>query len=743
MEEYEAPTTGSTHKKPIDVSHTSSHQRPSTTIITSFPLYSEICLQQLRQALQLSEQHDQDSTFQRQNATIGRARFYSVSDDDDHGNSNDDHGTMEHQYRNVEDLSESDDDAAVDVDADDRNQRTTTHRMDSVHSDSDEMKEWDVRQNSTMTSTDRYPTATSSLSPIVSSKTTTGISTPGKHPSSNSKVAEFHPSIIRKHIDALSTLSFDIPSSSTDKLIHMNSSKNENENTTVTNRMELQLPACILSKEQLTYCDNDNKSYNHNAGSITTYHCRAYYELATSILSRPIIILLIRSGRFAGAVFQQGSNNNSKITSNHQNNNGTCCCTHHRTSVRYTVRKGQGKAQSSQDGQGRKAISIGSQLRRQGEIQLREDISRTIIEWREQFQNAALILISIPRTMQKGLFEHNDQILQRQDPRIRRIPLDVGRPTFENVCLIYQVLLTVTVREQQYNNLDTEIETIIESNTNTHNINEESKNKTADVDKEDDTLIIPLSELHLAAQNGDVTTLESLLDGTDDNDFDIAAMIDQPAGIDQMTPLHYAAESVSSTKTSKTVDPNHAAACIRLLLERGHANPCISDQRRRVPYNLAAQNDKVRDAFRISRCTLGEDYCDWDNDAKVGPPLSLDVLNDKLEKEAEKRRKKRLKQKEKKAREKIEEKAAEERRLALEEQQQKEEEAKRIRDGLQPKVVTTAGGKACDFCQTICVGTKRINMFKRLEYSYCTSRCLQNHKRELMAAAAMARMNNT
>ena len=66
----------------------------------------------------------------------------------------------------------------------------------------------------------------------------------------------------------------------------------------------------------------------------------------------------------------------------------------------------------------------------------------------------------------------------------------------------------------------------------------------------------------------------------------------------------------------------------------------------------------------------------------------------------------------------------------------KEEDAKRARQGLKPKV---GGVGVCDFCQTACVGQKRTNMFKRLDFSYCTTECLQKHKRELMASAAMAR----
>ena len=200
-----------------------------------------------------------------------------------------------------------------------------------------------------------------------------------------------------------------------------------------------------------------------------------------------------------------------------------------------------------------------------------------------------------------------------------------------------------------------------------------------------------------------------------------------------MTPLHYAAESLSDG-----VDPESAADCVAWLLLQGHADPCQVDARGRVPYFLAS-HDTVRNAFRRARASLGEEYCDWDTGAKVGAPLRQEDVDLKREREAEKKRKKRARQKEKKATERAEQQQAEERRREAVERQRQEEEAKRVRDGLQGKA---GGGGVCDFCQTVCKGRKRTEMFKRLGYSYCSTECVQNHKRELMAAAAMARFGS-
>ena len=145
----------------------------------------------------------------------------------------------------------------------------------------------------------------------------------------------------------------------------------------------------------------------------------------------------------------------------------------------------------------------------------------------------------------------------------------------------------------------------------------------------------------------------------------------------------------------------------------------------------------MREAFRKARAILGEEYCDWDRGAKVGPPLTEDDLEAKREKEAEKKRRKKARQKEKKAKAKAAAQEAENRRIADEESKRAIEEKKRVRDGLSAK---PTGANVCDFCHKICKGRNAIkNMFRRLDYKYCGTECVNKHKRELMAAAALAR----
>ena len=222
----------------------------------------------------------------------------------------------------------------------------------------------------------------------------------------------------------------------------------------------------------------------------------------------------------------------------------------------------------------------------------------------------------------------------------------------------------------------------------------------------------------------------------------VEQMIDRRAGPDFMTCLHYAAACATPAQEEggggkDSVDVETAAACITHLLLHGKSNPAIVDARLRPPYFLAS-HDKIRDAFRMARASLGEDHCKWDTVAKVGPPLTEDDIQAKKEREAEKRRKKKARQKHKKAQEKAEAEEEQRQQEEAEAAKKQEEEAKRVRHGLQPKV-ESAGGSVCDFCQKVVKGRKRKDMFSRLDYVYCTAECVQKHKRELMAAAAMSR----
>jgi uncharacterized protein YhaN len=359
---------------------------------------------------------------------------------------------------------------------------------------------------------------------------------------------------------------------------------------------------------------------------------------------------------------------------------------------------------------------MGAQLRRAGEVNLWDDVKETLNRWKTSLEHSALILVSCPKTMQKGLFGAAD----KWTDKMRKIPLDVGRPTYESVCAVHEIMMQATVKEVM----------LTEENVVDEPVAKDAVAAPQEMDKEkEEPLRIkefpPLTLLHEFAAEGNVKAIEEFLetDGTT-----CAELMDLCAGQDLMTALHYAASAQ---------DPNASAAIVSLLLIQGKANPCLVDGRNRVPYFLAS-HEKTREAFRRARADLGEECWSWDEEAKVGPALSTEDIEKKQEKVAEKKRRQRARQKEKKAREKAQAQEMTERAKEQEEERKQQEDAKRIRDGLAPK--TSTATNVCDFCQKACKGKRRSQMFQRLDYVYCSSDCVQKHKRELMAQAALSRL---
>ncbi len=496
----------------------------------------------------------------------------------------------------------------------------------------------------------------------------------------------------------------------------------------------IQLPMVLLPQEE----EEESNPYIIDENKLTPLN--KLYNLANN-LNQPlstsvgggngkdeknlILVLTLQSGRFAAAIFHKDK------------------CIKHKTSTRYTTRKGQGGSQSSNDNAKGKANSIGSQLRRAGETQLRQDVAATLREWSGLLGECALYFISLSKNLQKGFWDDVNAILggqgshhhasktcnfYKKSPYVVGIPLDVGRPSYEGCCAVYDLLTLCVLKridlelvEQEQNHQEVQgsnLEVIAED------ASEEVQNQNDAIQSEKEEISFPpLTPLHEAARDGNIEALLEILSIDDDPDD-----IDKRVGPESMTPLHYAA--------SFSKDPECASKCVHALLVQGHANPCILDSRNRPPYFLAA-NENIRNAFRRARSELGEDSWKWTDSAKVASPLSSEDLALKKDKAAEKKRRQRQRQKERKAKEKAESAEAEKKLQEEKERQQKEEDAKRTRAGLKPK---PEGSLRCDFCQKPC--KRKSQMFARLDFLYCSTDCVKKHQRELMAAAAAARFNN-
>lgn len=512
-----------------------------------------------------------------------------------------------------------------------------------------------------------------------------------------------------------------------------------------TKKQALQIPTILLPPNYT----RDNP--NWDTPSTAQFLLNTLDNLTTSSSSN-IIIVLLQSGRFVAAVYKLKTTNHSKIPQ--------LAMLAHKTSTRYTIRKGQGGSQSNYDSSSGKAKSVGAQLRREGEKQLRQDVIATWKLWKEEsnyIQNAMGVYVSCPKSMRREyLFGDGNEtaaLIKKGDSRLRSIPLDVGRPTLEGATVALECLLSCRLVDVDVDNFAVLSKKVVDGvqndggSINNKGPEVEEKNKESDdtpeesEEKDDD---LPLTPLHEAVIEGDLSKLMELLtileEVEENGSGDVAATataegnagapsydINSQGGPDHQTPLHLASAS----------NHQNSPSLLNALLINGHANPCIIDSRGRPPY-FVASSDKAREVFRLARGTLGEEYCQWDDDAKVGPALTDADVQVKKAKALEKKRKQRARQKEKKALEKAqaEEEAAKQRHE--EEKKIQMEDAKRVRDGLKPK--SSAASNVCDFCQKAAKGKRRSQMFQRLEYVYCSTDCVKKHQRELMAAAAAARM---
>jgi len=471
-----------------------------------------------------------------------------------------------------------------------------------------------------------------------------------------------------------------------------------------------------------------------------------------------VVVILLQSGRFAAAIFSIHSRNHTpKMLA-------------HKTSTRYTVRKGQGGSQSQHDQSKSKAKSIGSQLRRDGERQLREDVRKTWKEWRDMgyVDRIALAYVSCPRAMRRDYLHGDDGdahgggggLLGKGDDRWRNVPLDAGRPTLEATSAVFDCVMRCAVRdmtedERMRMRTDSAVGEVPadENDCGEKDTDPENEKRAQEIDRvseesAEEEEAPPFTPLHEAVAEGDLSRLLELLqllDESEERTIDetparnpsddrtttpsLGYDINTRGGSDHQTPLHLAS---SSTRPS-------APSLVNALLLQGRADPCAEDARGRPPY-FVASTDGAREAFRLARGALGEGHCRWDEDAKVGPALNDADVRAKKARAAEKKRRQRARQKERKAEERAdaERAAAEERKESA--RREEEEDARRVRDGLKPKKASGGASNACDFCQKVVRGKRRSQMFQRLEYAYCRTECVRRHQRELMAAAATARM---
>eukprot|EP00804_Cyclotella_cryptica_P013764 CCRYP_016883-RA/>CCRYP_016883-RA protein AED:0.33 eAED:0.33 QI:0/-1/0/1/-1/1/1/0/335 len=164
-------------------------------------------------------------------------------------------------------------------------------------------------------------------------------------------------------------------------------------------QLALHVPTVLLPNRYL----RDNPHVSSVAGRLLTAWEALHGQKPARTKENPtIVIVLLQSGRFASAVYSLTNNSNN----NSSNNDRRCpamTMLAHKTSTRYTIRKGQGGSQSNFDQAKSKAKSMGAQLRREGERQLRNDVLNTWKEWKTLglVDRCEIAFVSCPKGMRR------------------------------------------------------------------------------------------------------------------------------------------------------------------------------------------------------------------------------------------------------------------------------------------------------------------------------------------------------
>lgn len=470
-------------------------------------------------------------------------------------------------------------------------------------------------------------------------------------------------------------------------------------------------------------------------------------------------VLVLRSGRFAGAMFdRQGS------------------LLVHKVLRRYTVRAKAGGGQSSHDNKGGKAKSAGAMLRRYGEQALKDDVLEVLRLWGGHLQSCSAIFVAAAKSVRPVLFgsssaTHKDY-LDKADPRVKFVPFAVGKPTLEEAKLVHSKITTIwffkdgeppalppspshpaqtTAEETSCRSSDSYVGSMKDRHTGS------TPDETGKGTVESAIIAIEVPNCPLSKQ-----LLQLCLSSSEQEVIDklqaIAALFGRQAADIDTTTAHTAAclkelslplpheeeegqEATSGLDLQELLDlpdslssmitPMHIvsgrgfAKAVLLMLQLG-ANPGKVDMRNKPPYFMA-RDKETRDAFRRYRAMVKEDRHDW---GACGIPVALSEELEMAKKAKEKEKKK--KQAQRKKEQKVQEQAqAEEKTEMLRLQEQFNEEERR---GREERDKSQAG--SCASCGLSLYGVPALEVLDKL---VCSSACVLPLRRRLQAEASERR----
>ncbi|KAI9845737.1 MAG: hypothetical protein M1837_004570 [Sclerophora amabilis] len=333
--------------------------------------------------------------------------------------------------------------------------------------------------------------------------------------------------------------------------------------------------------------------------------------VSTSSSDSPHVFLcMVGGGHFAGMVVSLAPKIGKKHTGADERQATVLA---HKTFHRYTTRRKQGGAQSSNDASKGAAHSAGSSLRRYNEVALTNEIRELLSEWKPLIDTAQLLFIRATGTTNRRTLygSHEGQSLHHNDPRIRGFPFSTRRATQAELMRSFVELTRVKVSQVDEAALAAGAAAAAAAEAASTSKPGKSSTTTPPPkprpSKAEEAALLHTSQIQSLIRRSKAPALLTYLNTNSlSADFPFHP-VDSPQNHHAPTPLHLAASINSPT-------------VVLALLTKAAAEPMLPNADGRPAFDLAG--DRVtRDAFRVARAELGESRWDW-GAANVPPALS-------------------------------------------------------------------------------------------------------------------------
>ena len=341
--------------------------------------------------------------------------------------------------------------------------------------------------------------------------------------------------------------------------------------------------------------------------------------LPSTVTSPHIFLCMIGGGHFAGMIVSLAPKIGKQSAGTEQRQ---ALVIAHKTFHRYTTRRKQGGAQSSNDSAKGAAHSAGSSLRRYNEVALEQEIRALLAEWRDLIGASQLIFVRATGSSNRRILfgPYENQVLRQNDPRNRTFPFSTRRATQAELMRAFVEITRVKISEVDEAALAMAASAAAQSETDRVGSQAKAPNLQAKAkpSKEEEAANLHTTQLQALIRRSKASALISYLESNSlSPNFNFYPPSTQ-ANHHAPTPLHLAS-SINST------------AVVLALLTRGGVDPSELNQEGKPAFDLAGDRG-TRDAFRVARSELGEAKWNW-NAAHIPAPLSKAEADKREERE--------------------------------------------------------------------------------------------------------------